>query len=318
MISASEAKRPRSGRDGFIVVAVLWILAALAALVSIYALFVTNTAVAVSASSDGLVADPLVSAGVELAVYRILGAQGSAQPTPGSAQGSKQSATGQFTARVGAARLVVVIKSEAARIDLNKASKALLSSLFVTLGAAPFDVGGYADRIIAWRATSITGQAGSIDTDSEDSLYRSAGLNYMPRHAPFVHVSELWRVVGIPPVFIGRMLPYVTVYSGLAKVDVAQAAPQVIAAVQNQDGALAQPGLGGAAGPGGTEPDAEPPPNAGKAFRVDVQVDFDNGRRAAAETVILISNDGGNPYRVLSWQNALDGTADQPRDFGQR
>jgi general secretion pathway protein K len=58
--------------------------------------------------------------------------------------------------------------------------------------------------------------------------------------------------------------------------------------------------------------------DAGKAFRVGVRVAFDNGRRSAAEAVILLPDDGPVPYRVLSWRNAYDGTTDQPQDFGRR
>jgi general secretion pathway protein K len=315
---AAGSSRSRSGRDGFIVVAVLWIVAALAALVSIYAIYVSNSAAAVAASSDGLIADPLASAGVELATYRLLGAQGSARPT-----------TGEFTARIGAARLVIAFQTEAARIDLNKAPKELLSGLFLSIGAEPKDADGYAERIIAWRTAAAAQNRSTMDTDSENSLYRSAGLSYVPRHAPFVHLGELWLVYGIPPALTQRILPYVTVYSGQAQVDLAAAAPQVIAALQNaspnsmpgQPGALAQQspdnfgGRGADSGEAG-QGTAERPTNS--VFRIGVRVEFDNGRRSAAEAVILISNGGAVPYHVLSWHNALDGTADQPMDFGRR
>ena len=122
-----------------------------------------------------------------------------------------------------------VFLTEAARIDLNAAPKELLVGLLAGFGASPLDVGGYADRIIAWRTK--TAAQNVIDTDPENSLYRSAGLSYTPRHAPFTHVSELWLVQGIPPVLIERMLPFVTVFSGKAQVDVIDAAPQVIAAL---------------------------------------------------------------------------------------
>ena len=73
MRSAPQPNPPQSGSDGFIIVAVLWILAALATLVSVYAIYVTNSAIAVAASSDAVLADPLVAAGVELAAYQLLG-----------------------------------------------------------------------------------------------------------------------------------------------------------------------------------------------------------------------------------------------------
>jgi general secretion pathway protein K len=317
MSTATRAKRARSGSDGFIIVAVLWILAALATLVSVYAIYVTNSAIAVAASGDATIADPLVAAGVELAAYQLLGQTDEKRP-----------AIGQFTARIGAAQLTIVFQTEAARIDLNAAPKELLVGLLVGFGASPLNAGDYADRIIAWRTKTAT--QNGIDTDPENSLYQSAGLSYTPRHAPFIHVSELWLVQAVPPALIERMLPFVTVFSGKAQVDVIDAAPQVIAALPGMTPETVQAivaardtgtldrkslpgflaGLGLGQGAGATD--------AGRSFRVGVRVAFDNGRRSAAEAVILLPDDGPVPYRVLSWRNAFDGTTDQPLDFGRR
>jgi general secretion pathway protein K len=314
MSIAPQAQRAKSGSDGFIIVAVLWILAALATLVSVYAIYVTNSAIAVAASGDAVIADPLVTAGVELAAYQLLGQTDETRP-----------AVGHFTARTGTAQLTIAFQTEAARIDLDAAPKALLAGLLVGFGASPLDADGYADRIIAWR-TQIGVQ--NIDTDPENALYRSMGLSYTPRHAPFTHVSELWLVQGIPPVLIERMLPFVTVFSGKAQVDVIDAAPQVIAALPGMTPEIVQaivaardagaldrkslPDLLGGVGQGAAAADA------GRSFRVGVRVAFDNGRRSAAEAVILLPDDGPVPYRVLSWRNAFDGTTDQPLDFGRR
>jgi general secretion pathway protein K len=316
MSIATRAQRAKSGSDGFIIVAVLWILAALATLVSIYAIYVTNSAIAVAASGDATIADPLVSAGVELAAYQLLGQTDDKRP-----------AIGQFTARIGAAQLTIVFQTEATRIDLNHAPKELLAKLLVGFGASPLDAGDYAERIIAWRTQTAVQ---NIDSDPENARYRSMGLSYTPRHAPFAHVSELWLVQGVPPVLIERMLPFVTVFNGKAEVDVIDAAPQVIAALpgitpetvqaivaardtgtldrKSLPGFLAGLGLG--QGAGATD--------AGRSFRVGVRVAFDNGRKSAAEAVILLPDDGPVPYRVLSWRNAFDGTTDQPLDFGRR
>jgi general secretion pathway protein K len=316
MQSVAQPKRQRSGSDGFIIVAVLWILAALATLVSVYAIYVTNSAIAVSASSDAVFADPLASAGVELAAYQLLGSKATERP-----------AVGNFSARIGTARLTIAFQTEAARIDLNAAPKPLLSGLFVGFGASPLAADGYADRIIAWR-TQASAQGQGLDNDPETSLYRSAGLTYTPRHGPFVHVDELWLVHGIPPVLIERALPFVTVFNGKPTVDVIDAAPQVIAALpgmtpQTLQGILAAraanaldktslAGLLGNSGEGGAAADP------GKSFRVGVRIEFDNGRRSAAEAVILLPDDGPVPYRVLSWRTAFDGATDQPSDFGGR
>ena len=63
----------RTGARGFIVVAVLWILAALSALVLIYLTFVTNTAIVVAGSTDRVRTEALVEAGIELAAFQLAG-----------------------------------------------------------------------------------------------------------------------------------------------------------------------------------------------------------------------------------------------------
>src|SRR5262245_16775847 len=61
----------RTANDGFIVIAVLWILGALAVLAAIYSLFVVDTAAAVASHKDRVQAEALVTAGIELAAHRI-------------------------------------------------------------------------------------------------------------------------------------------------------------------------------------------------------------------------------------------------------
>jgi general secretion pathway protein K len=283
---------------GFIVVAVLWILAALSALVLIYLTYVTNTAVVVAGSTDRVQSEALVSAGVELAAYRLVDSE-RVRPTSGT-----------FNARVGAGQLSVTFRSEAARIDLNAAPKGLLAKLIVGLGASEANAASYADRILAWRSATEAG-----DDDPENSFYRTMGSAYVPRHAPFPAAEELWLVRGIPPLVVEKMLPFVTVFSNLASVNILDAAPQVVAALpgitpENLQAVLSQRGdpaldprslLAIAGGEGATLAGAN-------AYRITVGVELVSGRRSGAEVVILLLESGSEPYRVLSWRNASDGS----------
>src|SRR5438552_5596490 len=70
MDHAPTSIRNRS-RDGFIVVAVLWILAALATLASIYASYVASTVIASRVNDERIQTHALVSAAVELAAYQL-------------------------------------------------------------------------------------------------------------------------------------------------------------------------------------------------------------------------------------------------------
>ena len=302
--SVSSGKRQNA--RGFIVVAVLWILAALSALVLIYLSYVTNTAVVVAGATDRVQAEALQSAGLELAVYQLTSVNEATRPTSGT-----------FNAKVGAGGVTVTFRSEAARIDLNAAPKGLLTGFITGLGAAPSDAAGFADRILAWRAPTELG-----DDDPENSFYRASGAAYLPRHAPFPAAEELWLVKGIPPDIIERMLPFVTVFSNLASVNIFDAAPQVVAALpgmtpeklqdvlaQRADPAQDRQSLLGIAGGEGATLAGS------KAYRITVDVAARNGRRRTAEAVILLLESGTEPYRVLSWRNASDGSAVPQRAF---
>jgi general secretion pathway protein K len=210
---------------------------------------------------------------------------------------------------MGQADIAVAFRSEAARIDLNAASKELLAGLIATFGVPRAGAEHYADRIIGWRTPPPK------DQDSEASAYRAAGLKYVPRGARFPHVGELALVLDLPVDLIERLAPFVTVYSGRPQVNVLEAAPDVIAALpgmtrdrlhavlaQRQaapaNGQAMMPLLGPAQGYATME--------GAKASRITVQIAFDNGRRSAAEVVILVFEEGEEPYAILSWRDEWD------------
>jgi general secretion pathway protein K len=292
------------GDRGFIVIVVLWMLAALAALALIYLTYVTNTAVMVNVNTDRLQADALVSAALELAAYRLTGQNEATRPTSGT-----------FDARVGAGRVRVTFRSEAARIDLNVAPKPLLAGLMTAVGVAAVDASVYADRIMAWRSSTEPGLE-----NPEDSYYRTLGAPYLPRHAPFPHTDELWLVRGIPPAVVERVLPFVTVYSNMRTVNVIDAAPQVVAALSDMSPQTLQQVLRDRADPnvdqrsvvglaGGA---ANATTTGSNAYRLTVTTESPAHRRSSAEIVILLLETGDEPYRVLSWHNDFDGSAGKP------
>lgn len=290
------SSRKEASADGFILVAVLWILLALAALASVFAIYVANTEVAVSVNDDSVQAEALVSASLELTAYKLVTTRREDRPTRGA-----------FSFHLGRANVDVDFRSEAARVDLNMAPKELLAGLFTALGASFDDAQQYADRIIGWRTAPATDAP-----DKEASLYRAAGLNYGPRGGPFGDVAELSLVLGIPKALVEAAWPYVTIYSGRAEVNILDAAPTVLAAIPGMtptrltaflgergslDAQSASAQLGSSQSLVTTE--------GSKAMRVTVRVRFDSGRKIVSQTVILV---GGSekPYRVLWWQDDIN------------
>jgi general secretion pathway protein K len=298
-VQHATLSRERS-HDGFIVVAVLWMLGALATLASIYAVYVINTATAMGVNDQRVQAEGLMTAALELTTYRLTATDADNRPS-----------RGEFAFRLGRAAVAVDFRSEAGRIDLNSAPKELLAGLFAGLGAKYSAAEYYAERVIGWRTAQDPDQR-----NEEASAYRTAGLAYGPRQGPFGHVGELALVLGLPPFLVERALPFVTVFSGRAEINIVAAAPEVVAAVPGMTpdrlyAVLSQVGRG--------------PQNAqflqrlvgdqsgitieaGKTARVAVRMDFDIGHRVRGEAVILLgTSEAGEPFRVLSWRDDFDG-----------
>jgi len=294
------ARSSGRGRDGFIVVAVLWMLGALATLASIYAVYVINTATAMSVNDDRVQAEGLMTAALELAAYRLTSADADNRPS-----------RGDFAFRLGRAAIMVDFRSEAGRVDLNNAPREVLAGLFAGLGVKYSDAEYYADRVIGWRTTQDPDQR-----NDESAAYRTAGLSYGPRQGPFAHVGELSLVLGLPRFLVERALPFVTVFSARPEINILAAAPEVVAAVPGMTpdrlyAVLSQVGRG--------QQNAQflkalvgdqtgITIEAGKTARVTVRMDVAPGRRVNGEAVILLGGaEAGEPFRVLSWRDDLDG-----------
>ncbi|HUZ92346.1 MAG TPA: type II secretion system protein GspK [Methylocella sp.] len=286
------------GADGFILVAVLWMLAALAALASVYAAYIANTAMSARAYDNRLQIEALVTAGLELTAFRLIGFDDATRPSSGA-----------FDFQMGGSDIGVEFHSEGARIDLNLAPKPLLSGLLAALGAKPGDADSFADHIIAWRTKPPPG-----GQNPEAGAYKEAGLNYRPRQAPFQSAAELRLVRGLPGALVDAALSFVTVYNGKPEIDINEAAPEVIAALphmnpatvadilkrrdpQNPQAVLNLLGEArGSVAVGGR-----------KTARAAIHVTLGTGRRVNADIVLLIMENGQDPYRVLAWSDDFDG-----------
>lgn len=300
-MTRAMSARTGSAQHGFIVVTALWLLAALAALASVAAVYVAQSAVSLATLDTKLQLDMLATAGIELAAYELSGPATLRRPTYGG-----------FSFRLAGSRVTVEYMSESARINLNMAPHAMIAGLFAALGAQPQAAGQFADRVVAWRSAPSPNAPAE-----EDNLYRAAGLNYLPRRAPFGSVDELWLVLDLPPALVERALPFVTVYSGVAEINVIDAAPEVIAALPGMtparlDAFLSQReslppddpqfvlGALGGKQVGATVAGSE-------AYRVRMRINLPDGRQSSPEGIIMILGPGEKEaYRVFGWRDEMD------------
>jgi len=307
-MSAPTANTPRTSADGFIIVAVLWILGALATLVSIYAIYVMDTTKEFTVHEDRLQSEALVSAAIELTAYQLAGTPAQSRPTRGA-----------FNFRMGNADIAVAFQSEAARIDLNAAPKELLAGLFIALHVAPDSAANYADRIVAWRTPPSNDQGSSLATQATDT-------GYAAREVRFFHINELSLVPGLPMAVAERALPFVTVYSGRQQVNISEAPAEVLAALPGMTKDILNAVLAQRQASGDAqsmlqllEPSQSYATTEGSnVMRVTVRITYDNGRRSNSEVIILPFDGGTEPYSILSWHDELEPSADDRRGIAVR
>ena len=156
-------------------------------------------------------------------------------------------------------------------------------------------------------------------------------MPYPPRHAPFENALELSLLPGIPLGLIERILPFVTVFSGRAEVDVFTADPTILSAFPEMTPKI----LGAVLNARASDPDdgaallallgpakARATVDKSKVFRASISVEFDSGRRVHAEVVVRLKDQGikdenakdqntngqvDEPYELLYWRDDFDG-----------
>jgi general secretion pathway protein K len=285
--------RARESQQGFVIVAVIWILVALSSLAMIFAVYLSASAQSMAVSDTALQNEALVSASVELAAYKLILAGEEARP-----------AQGAFHFRMDDADVAVTFTSEAARIDLNLAPKEVLAAFFAGLGAGKDAAMEDAERIVGWRTRPIPGSP-----NEEEPRY--ASLGYTPRQSSFVHVDELALVAGLSPALVERALPFLTVFNGSAEIDSSIAAPEVVAAfakntsTPNDPFGMQMGALGSSfANADPSAPKSNTPATKSLCYRIRTTIGFANGSRSASEVVIALG-DKNEPYHVLAWQDGV-------------
>jgi general secretion pathway protein K len=288
------ARHTRRAQRGLALVAVLWVVAALALLVgSLTVVARTETRVALDVSELGR-ATALGDAAIQLALLELR-----ADPSPARHYRLRDLVVEGVPVRVR-------IQSVAGFVDLNGAPEALLVDLLTYGGGLdPVRATGLAQRIIDWRdPDDVPGVLGA-----EAQAYAAAGVSYRARNAPFIVVEDLMQVLGMSLDLYEAVRPLVTVWGGHAAVDPAAADVQLIRVLAGGDERLAA-SLATRRDQGDPTLDTTSLRHASvgaevrDVFRVEAMVALGEGTGRRVRWVTLSRDERGGPWTSLDVQAA--------------
>jgi general secretion pathway protein K len=198
---------------------VLWLLVLLVGVVSVFA---------VTARTEGLqgrflqrqaATRYLAEAGVEIAVLR-MGASDPARMWHPDGRVNTFAFEG--------ARIEVRVRDESGKVDLNAAAPELFAALVREVGGDPEKAPAIAAAMQDYRdADDLLSPGGG----AEDGEYAAAGRPYGAKDRAFEAVSELQQVLGIDGALYRKLVPHVTINTGLARPNPDYASEEVLRAL---------------------------------------------------------------------------------------
>jgi general secretion pathway protein K len=268
----------RPAEVGFALVAVLWLVA----LLSLIAVAVLSMARNNSRLAENLLdrarLEAEVDAAVNLQILELLKGQIQASRLRGS------------TSRRNVSRdeIVVSLRDEAGKIDLNAAPEAVLAAVFANCGISVGQSAAFAKKIATWRTDP---QQGGIE------VHR------------FETVSDLRNVIDIDARQFAAVTPSLTVYSGLVTADERTAeAPVLLALPQmapDKVNSILEHRKKMSSNDATTGPE-EIVSLLARAISIRAVGQSSSGIRFARMVVVRPTGDPTTPYWVLSWRDGIE------------
>jgi general secretion pathway protein K len=296
--TVSVAGAPRCRQRGIALVLVLWVVTLLAVIAGSFVYGARTTALMAGNLVAVAKARALADAGVHRGLYELV------KPPIDAERWQADGREHAFT--LDDAEIRLVMRDEAARIDLNTANDTLLKGLLLSAGLDDEQANQLLDAIVDWRDADELSRPQGAERDR----YESLGLPYIPANAPFRTVDELQQVLGVTPDVYRKVAGALTVFSGQPGINSTLATRQVLLALpdttpEDVDAYLLQREQMLEAGQTPT-----PFPQA-VAFEVGASTQVYNlrslatapdGTRFVREAVAKMTQDPNQPFIFLLWQ----------------
>jgi general secretion pathway protein K len=285
--------RPDPKDRGFILVAVLWLLA----LLTLVALALT-TSVRLDVRARGQLlrhaeAEALADGLTRLVALRL----GDRDRRPPAEAGIATDGT-PLRCSHEQNLVEIAVNDVGGLVDINGASHSLIGWLLLRVGVAPDRAGALAAAIVDFRDAD---DVPSVPHGAESAAYQAAGLGHGPKNAPFETIMELDQVLGMTATLLDRLRPLVTVYARQAGIDPWRAPRELLIAASDVNGT-------GKAAPANV-PSEFRMSSKGLAYRVVVRTSTSHGGRFARETVVEPVRTAPLGFRVREWTVAPAQTA---------
>lgn len=263
--------------DGFSLVPVLLIVAFVTTLAFLYQRSVRLDLKTVERTSADERAQSVADGLTKLVAFRL-----TSSPVVNGAAGPLRVDGTPFVCVLGNRTARIRVDDADGLVNLNMADPVLIEKVAVAVGFERQAASRLAAAIIGFRSE------GTLDESGHEKVraYQSAGLAHGPRLGSFVAVDELDQVLGMPPRYLDRLRPYLTVHGRSANIRLEAAGLDVLSAVTGGGAAVS------------TNLDAlrdtaagilPPPPNRrgprlanSVVFRIDVAVGGDGFARRVA------------------------------------
>ena len=287
-----------TSQRGIALVVVLWIVTLLALQVSIFNLTVRDAAALAGNELAAARGEALAAAGVEMAAARLMERE-LARRWQGNG--------GSHALVLGGARVQITILDESAASTSMRPATSCWPRCCGRPRPRRQRSTQWVDRILDWRDPDSERRP----QGAEDIDYRRAGVGYGPRNGPFLDVSELGRVLGIPASVAEGLSRHLTVFSGEGKINPLLASREALLLLPGADPLeieralqLKREGTSANWAASLTSLSRWFTARVGPTYRVEVVVRSDGtgANIGRAEAVILIGMDAATPFRVLSWR----------------
>ncbi len=277
---------------------VLWLLVLLTGVISVFALSARTEALQGRFLGRSVSARYIAEAGIEVAVMRL---QGNDDATRWAPDGR----VNEF--EFEGMKLQVRVVDESGKVDLNAADADVLVGVMRALGVEEPRARQLSGAIMDWRdADNLLSPEGG----AEDPEYAAAGLPYGAKDRPFQAVSELRQVLGMDEAIYRVLVPYLTVFTNMARPDTRFAAEPVLRGLGLTEDQIAQilvdresqqPGQSGAASQTGNNTLAA---QGTGTYSIRSRATRPDGTQAEINATLRLGTGGsfGLLYTPLSWR----------------